>query len=96
MKLIFSNCSHGKKPSELVKREKTSFFIVDERLEEAKVKFLIEHGKKKFKQCIITLFTEETSDTNISDTSNELRQILAHNYFYILGKVKTYINFTLI
>ena len=37
---------------------------------------------------------EETPDTNISDTSNELKQVLAHSCFYISGKAKTYINFT--
>ena len=73
------------------KREKTSIFIVNK---EAKVKFLIEHDKKKFKQSIITLYIGETLDTNISDTSNELKQILVHTCFYILGKAKTYINFT--
>ena len=33
----------------LVKRAKTSIFIVNKRLKEAKVKFLIEHDKKEFK-----------------------------------------------
>ena len=32
-----------------VKRAKTSIFIVNKRLKEAKVKFLIEHDKKEFK-----------------------------------------------
>ena len=31
------------------RKEKTSIFIVNKRLREAKVKFLIEHDKKKFK-----------------------------------------------
>ena len=31
------------------KKGKTSIFIVDKRLKEAKVKFLIEHDKKEFK-----------------------------------------------
>ena len=42
-KLIFSNCFHGKRPLwelKLVKRAKTSIFIVNKRLKEAKVKFL--------------------------------------------------------
>ena len=60
---------------------KTSIFIVNERLREAKVKFLIEHDKKEFRYCIIPLYNEETPDTNISDTSNELEQIVAHNCF---------------
>ena len=68
---------------------KTSIFIANKRLREAKVKFLIEHDKKEFKHCI-----EETPDTNISDTSNELKQIVAHNCFYISGKAKTYIKVT--
>ena len=33
----------------LVKRVKTSIFIVNKRLKEAKVKFLIKHDKKEFK-----------------------------------------------
>ena len=61
---------------------KTSIFIVNKRLREAKVKSLIEQDKKKFKYCIFTLYIEETLDRNLSDTSNELKQILAHNYFY--------------
>ena len=69
-------------------------FIVNKRLREAKVKFRIEHDKKEFKYCIITLYIEETPDTTISDTSNELKQIVAHNCFYISGKAKTYVNFT--
>ena len=51
-KLIFSDCFHGKKPLwelKLVKRAKTSIFIVNKRPKEAKVKFLIEHDKKEFK-----------------------------------------------
>ena len=64
-------------------------FIVNNRLKEAKVKFLIEHDKMEFKNSIVTLYNEETPDTNISDTSNELKQILVHNCFYISGKAKT-------
>ena len=45
-----------------------NIFIVNKRLREAKVKFLIEHDKKEFKYWIITLYIEETPDTNISDT----------------------------
>ena len=95
--IIFSNCFHGKRPLwelKLVEKGKTSIFIVTKRFKEAKVKLLIEHDKKEFKQCIITLYIEETHDTNISDTSSELKQILVHNCFYILDKAKTYINFT--
>ena len=91
LQLIFSNYFHGKRPLwelELVKREKTSISIVNKQLSEAEVKFLIEHDKKELKWCIITLYIEETPHTNISDTSNE------HNCFYILGKAKTYLNFT--
>ena len=33
----------------LVKRAKTSIFIVNKRLRDTKVKFLIEHSKKEFK-----------------------------------------------
>ena len=73
---------------------KTSIFIVNKRLREAKVEFLIEHDKIEFKYCIITLYIEETPDTNISDTSNELKQILSQYCFYLSGKAKTYINFT--
>ena len=76
----------------LVKSRKTSIFIVNKRLREAEVKFLIQHDKKEFKYCITTLYTEETPDTNISDTSNELKQVLAHNCLYISGKAKTYIS----
>ena len=54
----------------LAKRGKTSIFIVNKRLGEAKVKFLIEHDNKEFEYCIITLYTEETPDRNISNTSN--------------------------
>ena len=72
----------------LVKREKTSIFIVNKRLKEDKVKFLIGHDKNKYKQCIITLYIEETLNANISDTSNQLKQILVHNCFYILGETK--------
>ena len=52
VQLIFSNCFQGKRPLgelKLVKRAKTSIFIVNKRLKEAKVKFLIEHDKKEFK-----------------------------------------------
>ena len=44
----------------LVKRQKTSIFIVNKQLKEAKVKCLIERDKNEFKQCIITLYIEET------------------------------------
>ena len=50
------------------KKGKASIFIANKRLKKAKVKFLIEHDKKKFKHCVITLHIEETPDTNISDT----------------------------
>ena len=69
-------------------RKKTSIFIVNKRLKEDKVKFLIGHEKNKYRQCIITLYIEETLNTNISDTSNQLKQILVHNCFYILGETK--------
>ena len=72
----------------LVKRKKTSIFIVNKRLKEAKVKFLIGHDKNKHKQCIITLYIEETVNASISDTSNQLKQISVHNCFYILGETK--------
>ena len=72
----------------LVKRKKTSIFIVNKRLKEDKVKFLIGHDKNKHKQCIITLYIEETFNANISDTSNQLKQILVHNCFHILGETK--------
>ena len=62
--------------------------------QKARVKYLIEHHKKEFKWCITTLYVEEIPDIHISDTSNELKQILVHNCFYISGKGKTYINFT--
>ena len=71
-----------------MKRGKTSIFIVNKWLREVKVKFLIDHDKKEFKYCIITLYIEETPNTNIS-------HIVADNCFYISsGKAKTYINFT--
>ena len=73
------------------KKGKTSIFVVNEGLREAKV---IEHVKKEFKYCIITLCIEETPNTNISDTSNELKQVIAHNCVYISSKAKTWINFT--
>ena len=53
--MIFSNCFHGKRPLwelKLVKRAKTSIFIVNKRLKQAKVKFLIEHDDKEFK-CVV-------------------------------------------
>ena len=75
------------------KNGKASIFIVDKRLKKARVKCLIEHDKKELKWCIITLYIEETPDIQISDTSNELKQILVPNCFYILGKAKAYINF---
>ena len=96
VQLIFKNCFHGKRSLwelKLEKRGKT-IFIVNKRLREAKVKILIDQEKKEFKYCIITLYIEETPNRNISDTSNELKQIIAHNCFYISGKAKTYINFT--
>ena len=70
------------------KTEKTSIFIVNKRLKEDKVKFLIGHDKNKYKQCIITLYIKETLNANISDTSNQLKQILVHNCFYILRETK--------
>ena len=70
----------------LAKQKKTSIFIVNKRLKEDKVKFLIGHDKKKYKQCIIKLYIEETLNANISDTSNQLKQILVHNCFYILSE----------
>ena len=77
-----------------IKREKTSIFIVNKRLKEGKVKFLIEDDKKEFKSCIITLYIKEIPDVNISDTSNELKQVLVHNCVYRLDKIRTYINVT--
>ena len=67
------------------KMEKTSIFIVHKRLKEAKVKFLSEHDKKKFIECI---YIVETPDANISDISNELKQILVHNCFYTVYQEK--------
>ena len=97
VQLIFSNCFHGKRPLwefKLVKTAKTSICIVNKRLKEANVKFLIEHDKKEFNHGK-ALLIEGTPDTDEhSDTSNELKQILVRNYFYVLGKAKTYINFT--
>ena len=52
VQLIFSNCFHEKRPLweiKIVIRAKTLIFIVNKRLKEAKVKFLIEHDKKEFK-----------------------------------------------
>ena len=52
VQLIFSNCFHEKLPLwelKLVKRAKTSIFIVNKQLKEANVKLLIKHDKKKFK-----------------------------------------------
>ena len=71
------------------KNVKTSIFIVNKRLKEAKVKFLIEDDKKEFKSCITTTHIEETPDT-----SNELKHMLVRNYFCILGKAKACINCT--
>ena len=85
------NTFHGKRPLwelKLAKKGKTSIFIVNKRLREAKVKFLTEHDKEEFTYCIITLYIEEAPDTNISDTSNELKQVSVHNCFYISGKGK--------
>ena len=76
------------------KKGKTSIFIVNKRLRKAKDKLLIEHDKKEFNKCIITLYIEETPDTNISETSSELKQILIPNCFHILDKAKAFINFT--
>ena len=76
------------------KKGETSIFVVNKRLREAKVNFLIEHDKKEFKYCIITLYIEEAPDTNISYTSHKLKQVLAHSCFYISGQTKTYIYFT--
>ena len=75
----------------LIERGRTSVFIVKKKLRQTKVKFLIEEVKKQFQYCIITLYIEQTPDTNISDTFNELKQFLAHSCFYISGKAKTYI-----
>ena len=76
MQLIFSDCLHGKRPPwELkpVKRGKTSIFIVNKKLREAKVKFLIEHDKKNTALLhYMSLYIEETPCKNISDTFNEL------------------------
>ena len=98
VQLIFSNCFHGERQLweiKLVKTGKTSIFIANKRFREAKVKLLIEHDKKEFEYCIIiTLYIEEIPDTNIPDSSNALKRVLAHNCFYISGKAKTYINFT--
>ena len=52
LQLSSSNCFHGKRSLwelKLVKTEKTSIFIVDKRLQKARVKFLIEHDRKEFK-----------------------------------------------
>ena len=76
------------------KKGKNINFFVNKQLIEANVKFLIEHYKKEFKWCINALHIEEIPDVNISDTSNEQKQTLGHNCFYILGKAKTLINFT--
>ena len=74
VQLIFSDYFHEERPLwelKLNKTKKISNFIVNKRLKEDKVKFLIEHDKREFKQCIITLYIEETPDTNISDRSDE-------------------------
>ena len=68
------------------KGKNINFYCINKRLREAKVKFLIEYEKKEFKYFIITLYIEETPDTNISDIFNELKQIVAHDCFYISGK----------
>ena len=47
--LIRKSCKRPLGELKLVKRAKTSIFIVNKRLKEAKVKFLIEHDKKEFK-----------------------------------------------
>ena len=49
------------------KREKTTIFIVNKRLKEANVKFLIEHDKRNSNSALLpgTLYTEETPDANI-------------------------------
>ena len=54
--LIFSNCFHGKRPLwelKLVKRGKTSIFIVNKRLREVKVEFLIEHDKRNSNTALL-------------------------------------------
>ena len=48
------------------KTEKNIHFVVNKQLKEGKVKFLIGHDKDKYKQCIITLYIEETLNANIS------------------------------
>ena len=56
VQLIFSNCFHGKRPLcelKLVKRAKTSILIVNKRLKEAKVKFLIEHDKRNSDSALL-------------------------------------------
>ena len=69
--------------------------MVNKRVREAKVKFLIEYNKKEFRYCIITLYIEETPDTNISDKFNELKQIVTHNCVYIYqGKQKRTLIYT--
>ena len=62
------------------KKGKTSIYIVNKRLKEAKVKFLIEQDKK---ELIIALYIEETPNTNIFHTSYELKQMLVHNCLYV-------------
>ena len=52
--------------------KETSIFIVNKRLREDIVKFLIGHDKNKYKQCIITLYIEETLNANISDVPAQL------------------------
>ena len=48
--MISSDCFYGKRPLiKTCKKGKTSIFIVNKPLKEAKVKFLIEHDKKEFK-----------------------------------------------
>ena len=63
---------------------KKGIFIV----KEGKIKFLTEDDKKEFKSCIITLYIEEVPDVNISDTSNELKQVLVHNCVLYIGQSK--------
>ena len=58
VQLIFSNCFHGKRPLwelKLVKMAKTSIFIVNKRLKEAKVKFLIQHDKRNLNSALLVV-----------------------------------------
>ena len=45
--------------------------------------------KRNRSSVFITLYIEETLNANISDRSNQLKHILVHNCFYILGETKT-------